>query len=231
MTPEQKRLSLRQLFASCHLLLRPEPNAREALSDDRGGGGGNGRTASDGSSSSSSSSSGSNRSRRPESAPDRHDGGGSKPGSPGTVAASSSGTLVVRMGDMLTRWSVGLLYIVFRSFDAVRIVRPFTTSPLDPERWVVCTGFRGLSRTLAAHMLAAEQRSAAGENVLAMVPMQLLLEPGFMTFVTRANDRFATREITAIKAVQAVKGAGAPATADDKEFAELGTVALAKLGL
>ena len=76
------------------------------------------------------------------------------------------------------------------------------------------------------------QRERAGENVLAMVPMQLLLEPGFMTFVTRANDRFATREITAIKAVQAVKGVGVPATtADDKEFVELGKAALAKLGL
>lgn len=53
-----------------------------------------------------------------------------------------------------------------------------------------------------------------------------------MTFVTRANDRLATREISAIKAVLAAEGAGIPASAaGDGEFVKLGRAALAKLNM
>ena len=201
-SPAQKGLSLRQLFSSCRLLRSSADSSRSMT--------------------------------RLVNVPGEGGAGGAGAGArgAGAQAGGRGGTLVVRIGDMLTRWSVGLFYILFRSFASVRIVKPFTTSPLDPERWLVCTDFRGLSASLGAHMCAAEQRCAAGENVLAIVPMQLLLEPGFMTFVTRANDRLATREISAIKAVLAAEGAGIPASAaGDGEFVKLGRAALAKLNM
>jgi hypothetical protein len=105
--------------------------------------------------------------------------------------------LVLRLGDCLTRWSCGLVYVLCRSFKCLRIVKPFSSSPLDSERFVIGSDFIGPPKGVLAVLESVKEHCRNGADVLNIVPMDLLMERHFNSFVTRANDRFMRRELDA----------------------------------
>jgi hypothetical protein len=138
--------------------------------------------------------------------------------------------LVVRLGDCLTRWSCGLVYVLYRSFESLRIVKPFSSSPLDPERFVVGSGFKGPPDDgMLTFLVSVKQRCRSGDNVLSIVSMDQLMEHDFNSFVTRANDRFMRRELDAW-----VRARPSSACIDDddivNEFRKIGEDCLARVG-
>ena len=108
-------------------------------------------------------------------------------------------SLVLRLGDCLTRWSVGLVYLLYRSFKRLRIVKPFSSSPLDPERFIVCSGFIAPPADVFAMLDSVKRECRSGADILSVVPIDRLIEHDFNSFVTRANDRFMRRELDAWK--------------------------------
>ena len=110
----------------------------------------------------------------------------------------------------------------------MRVVKPFLSCPLDPERFVVCTGAKGLPDALDRTLDRAIAACREGRCVLSIVPMQLLLESTFLGCICRTNDRLAQRQIMAIKALGK---ASSIAAAGDERFAELGADAIKLIDL
>ena len=57
---------------------------------------------------------------------------------------AKGGVFVCRVYELLTRFSAGLLYLLYHLFDEVAIIKPALTSDLSSsERFLVCRGFQG----------------------------------------------------------------------------------------
>jgi hypothetical protein len=141
---------------------------------------------------------------------------------------NEGGDLVVRMGDCYTRFGAGVVYLLYKTFSEVRVVKPYLTSPVDPERFVVCTGFHGLPDVVDAVLGDAMTACQEGRCVLSIVPMQLLLEPTFLGCLCRTNDRLATRQVAAI---QHSVSPNAVTKDGDAHFLALGNEAIARINL
>ncbi|XP_021956771.1 cap-specific mRNA (nucleoside-2'-O-)-methyltransferase 1 isoform X3 [Folsomia candida] len=63
-----------------------------------------------------------------------------------TIALKSlreGGTFVLRLYDLFTPFTVGLVYLIYRAFDQVTILRPEAGRPGSSERFLVATQFKG----------------------------------------------------------------------------------------
>jgi len=145
----------------------------------------------------------------------------------GTIAADG-GDLVVRMGDCYTRLGASTMHILYKTFSEIRIVKPYMSSSLDPERFVVCTGFRGLPAEVDAVLTAAVAEAKTGRCVMSIVPMHLLLETTFLGCLCRTNDRLALRQLAAMQYIDTV---GAVVERDDSRFMSLGHEAVGRINL
>lgn len=121
---------------------------------------------------------------------------------------AAGGALVVRMGDMFTRHSAGLFYVLYRAFDRCKVVKPFLASGIGAERVVVCvrrhTDVTGLKCHLEHALREQGLARAQGRAVLSFVPMTDLLEPLFLRHVVNVNERLAVRERDSIAYVHSL---------------------------
>ena len=112
---------------------------------------------------------------------------------------STGGWLVIRIGDMMTRPTVGLVYLLYLAFARVQVLKPWTCSLWKPERFIVCQGFKGPSTGFVDHLKSAFSTLAScdydTEDVLDICPMPQLLQSNFYPSFARANERMTHREI------------------------------------
>ncbi|RDD44641.1 Cap-specific mRNA (nucleoside-2'-O-)-methyltransferase 1 [Trichoplax sp. H2] len=52
------------------------------------------------------------------------------------------GNFVCKLFDIFTPFSVGLLYLFYRIFRRISLVKPLTSRPANSERYIVCEGYR-----------------------------------------------------------------------------------------
>lgn len=117
---------------------------------------------------------------------------------------AEGGTFVFQLTDLFSRFSVGLVNVLYRSFRRVRLIKPFTCDPLQPRCLVVCTGCMPRSEPLIGHLQSAVEtleHLQEGYDILSFVPMSNLLSTGFMRHVTMAVERFVQRETASIASV------------------------------
>jgi hypothetical protein len=147
------------------------------------------------------------------------DGGGDR---------NDGGDLVARVGDCYTRFTAGWIYVLYRTFTDIRVVKPYLSAPSDPERFVVCTGYRGVPAEVDAVLGAALAACRDGRSVMAFAPMQQLLEPTFMGCICRTNDRLALRQLAALKYADTDD---AVTKDDDARFLALGNEAVDRINM
>ena len=139
---------------------------------------------------------------------------------------AAGGALVVRMGDMFTRHSAGLFYMLYHAFDRCKVVKPFLASGTGAERIVVCvrrhTDVTGLKCHLEHALREQGLASAQGRSVLSFVPMTDLLEPRFLRHVVNVNERLAVRERETIAYVHSLLEKGQDGQAEESGGGERG---------
>lgn len=58
------------------------------------------------------------------------------------------GAFVCKVYDTYTEVSISFLYLLHCLYDQVNLTKPFTSRPANSEKYLVCTGFRGISKGL-----------------------------------------------------------------------------------
>ncbi len=141
------------------------------------------------------------------------------------------GHLVLRVSDTFTRFTGALLYIVYRSFRRFRITKPFMSSPLTSERFVVGMDAKEPNSGVLFHLMCVAKRMDAlkgGEDdILSFIHMKHLLEARFLVHVTLVEERIAQRESAAITALHTALEQDDGTAAVQREAA---TSELARLG-
>eukprot|EP00055_Hartaetosiga_balthica_P003500 m.8026 g.8026 ORF g.8026 m.8026 type:complete len:514 (+) comp2989_c0_seq1:2-1543(+) len=150
----------------------------------------------------------------------------------GLFALKEGGTFILVLPDVLTRFSASCVFILWRCFREMRVMKPFSCSPACNSRFVAFRGYLGVSQCTPclAHVEQAysllQQSSVdnhassegADENdvelgregfiseetfdVLSIVTPTLMLKTSFLQHLTRTNERHLQREVAAIASLQ-----------------------------
>ncbi|VDP11960.1 unnamed protein product [Soboliphyme baturini] len=110
-----------------------------------------------------------------------------------------NGNFVCKLFDTLTAFSVGLLYLLWRSFDRVCLHKPKTSRPANSEKYVVCIGYRDNSNVwkylLEANARFDEVAKEECKDIVQLVPPEVLQEdPAFLNYIRSMNETFASRQ-------------------------------------
>lgn len=112
------------------------------------------------------------------------------------------GTFVCNIFELLTRFSVGLLFVLHHLFEKVAVVKPFVSRLWHPERFLVCKGFQGCDEHILDFLETIQNRLAevvtssdGTKDVLEIVSMKHLHEQRFYKFIKRSNQQIAQLQI------------------------------------
>jgi len=110
------------------------------------------------------------------------------------------GMFVCHICETLTRFSVGILYILHQMFDELTILKPVMSQLSSPQRFLVCKGFQSnvfypayLENVLGQLVKLDCEKSAL--DVVEIVPMRLLYSEQFYSFVKKMNEQLAHLEL------------------------------------
>ncbi|CAF0750530.1 unnamed protein product [Adineta steineri] len=121
------------------------------------------------------------------------------------------GHFVCKLFDIFTPFSVGLVYLMYRTFDKISIHKPVTSRPANSERYIICKGLRGDVRDIVrAYMyeINALQNKygidSESNDVESIVPMDILKgNESFNEYIRKSNDDMGEHQIRNLKKIRA----------------------------
>ncbi|PZC81438.1 hypothetical protein B5X24_HaOG212643 [Helicoverpa armigera] len=112
----------------------------------------------------------------------------------------TGGHFVVKLFDVFTLFSVGLIYIMYRCFDKVCIHKPVTSRPANSERYLICFWKRLGTEPAEQHLAYVNSllwsNAERNGDVTQLVPLSVLKEDkNFFEYVYKSNCLLGERQI------------------------------------
>lgn len=110
----------------------------------------------------------------------------------------TGGHFMSKLFDCFTPFTVGLLYLIYLSFDRVCIFKPNTSRPANSERYFICIGKRQWSRVIRDHLFSLNQQLNDKKltDIVSIVPIQVMKENSkFYKYICRCNNNLGYRQI------------------------------------
>lgn len=104
----------------------------------------------------------------------------------------TGGNFLVKLFDIFTPFSVGLIYIMYRCFDNVSIHKPVTSRPANSERYLVCKWKRMLTEPVENHLYSVNawlwKNKSSSLDVLELVPVSYMQQDKqFFEYIYNSN--------------------------------------------
>ncbi|XP_055605255.1 cap-specific mRNA (nucleoside-2'-O-)-methyltransferase 1 [Uranotaenia lowii] len=119
----------------------------------------------------------------------------------------TNGHFVVKLFDLFTPFSVGLIYLMYKCFKSISICKPNTSRPANSERYLVCKWKKPLADTVARHLCRVNTLINSKHNskdVLELVPYHVMKSDEiFFQYVTNSNNEIGKNQINALKKIAA----------------------------
>lgn len=121
----------------------------------------------------------------------------------------TGGHFVCKVFDLFTSFSAGLIYLLYRAFERICIVKPNTSRPANSERYVVCKWKRTDTKDIHDYMFEVNCRLGQLQNdtvndVVEIVPLHVLKDDvKFCNYVTRSNEMLGQQQILHLAKIQA----------------------------
>ncbi|CAF1274866.1 unnamed protein product [Adineta ricciae] len=121
------------------------------------------------------------------------------------------GHFVCKLFDTFTPFSVGLIYLMYRTFHHVSLHKPVTSRPANSERYIICKSLRGSIRDIVRpylYEINVLQNKYSNESepndVQSIVPMSILKEnERFCEYIRNSNDQMGLNQIRNLKKIRA----------------------------
>ena len=126
------------------------------------------------------------------------------------------GHFVCKLFDLFTPFSIGLVYLMYRSFQQVAIHKPNTSRPANSERYIICKWRRPDSDNIRSYMWELNLRlnnlgfSITGDaqspiDILRIVPDQVMMEESreFLDYMKESNNSIADIQIVGLTKIAA----------------------------
>ncbi|CAF1350277.1 unnamed protein product [Rotaria sordida] len=114
------------------------------------------------------------------------------------IQLHEGGHFVCKLLDTLTRFTAGLIYLLYRSFKSLTILRPFTVDPASSVRFLVCQELKHPVHPSISQHLDNLIKYEKHQHILEVVPLKCLLETEFQQYLADTSQRLLQREIQAL---------------------------------
>lgn len=112
-----------------------------------------------------------------------------------------NGHFIIKIFDHLTPFTVGLIYIMYKCFHKIAIVKPNSTRPANSEHYLICKWKKSNTNDIGDHLLEINETMAQLDNdvdVIELVSMDVLKEDKeFMQYITKINNALLRQHIQA----------------------------------
>ncbi|UJR29273.1 hypothetical protein I4U23_010487 [Adineta vaga] len=109
-----------------------------------------------------------------------------------------NGHFICKLTDTLTRFTTGLIYLLYYSFKSICILRPFTLDPSSSQRFLVCYQLKSSVNQRIIDHLDHLLKYEKTEDILEVVPLKCLLDSEFQQYIADTSQRLIQREIQAL---------------------------------
>ena len=117
----------------------------------------------------------------------------------------TGGMLVCHIFETLTRFTVGILYILHQLFEEMTVVKPVVSNLHNSRRYLVCKGRHDDGKHLIMflehvtnQLMQVKSVPETCSDVLEIVPMRVLYSEKFFSFVKRVNEQLAHLQLQTI---------------------------------
>ncbi|XP_052741292.1 cap-specific mRNA (nucleoside-2'-O-)-methyltransferase 1 isoform X2 [Bicyclus anynana] len=112
----------------------------------------------------------------------------------------TGGHFVVKLFDLFTAFSVGLVYIMYRCFEKVCIHKPVTSRPANSERYLVCKWKKPNTDAAEQHLFSVNSilwnSPKKNTDVAELVPLSVMQEDqAFYEYIYKSNCSIGEKQI------------------------------------
>lgn len=122
------------------------------------------------------------------------------------------GHFVCKLFDLFTPFSVGLIYLMYRTFNHISIHKPVTSRPANSERYIICKNLRGSVRDVVrTYFIEINDRlnqlkndRSSTSDILSIVPLEILKKNElFYEYIRESNNSLGSLQIRNLKKIRA----------------------------
>eukprot|EP01097_Dermamoeba_algensis_P003803 TRINITY_DN2588_c0_g2_i3.p1 TRINITY_DN2588_c0_g2~~TRINITY_DN2588_c0_g2_i3.p1 ORF type:complete len:485 (+),score=102.70 TRINITY_DN2588_c0_g2_i3:135-1589(+) len=110
------------------------------------------------------------------------------------------GDFVCKLFDAFLPFTVGLLYILYRNFEKISIVKPYASRPANSERYVIATNLLSNRPELINYLFNVNERMSQlkpNEDVYLIIPLNQFDKP-FMAYIRESNTKIANQQLESL---------------------------------
>lgn len=119
----------------------------------------------------------------------------------------TGGHFVVKVFDLFTPFSVGLIYLVYKCFKKICICKPNTSRPANSERYLVCKWKKAGTDTIQRHLFQVNKLLANKKDnidILELVPHdELVGNETFFHYMCDSNNEIGENQIVGLLKIAA----------------------------
>uniref|UniRef100_A0A914ME38 Cap-specific mRNA (nucleoside-2'-O-)-methyltransferase 1 n=1 Tax=Meloidogyne incognita TaxID=6306 RepID=A0A914ME38_MELIC len=114
---------------------------------------------------------------------------------------TQGGNFLCKLFDIFTPFSMGLIYLMYVSFDKISIHKPITSRPGNSERYIFCENLNNFGNTKIKDYLIKINNKLEGfdkevEDILELVPNELICgDDTFINYMRNSCEEIARRQI------------------------------------
>lgn len=116
---------------------------------------------------------------------------------------TKGGNFVCKIFDVFTPFTAGLVYILYRIFDKICIINPYSSRPANSERYIICQGLQKRKPdNVITHLFDINdklgQLQEKGEDILEVVDHSAFDDIQFRTYLRESNIDILNSQIDAL---------------------------------
>ncbi|XP_013115503.2 cap-specific mRNA (nucleoside-2'-O-)-methyltransferase 1 [Stomoxys calcitrans] len=118
----------------------------------------------------------------------------------------TNGSFVVKLFDIFTTFSVGLVYLMYKCFDQIAIIKPNSSRPANSERYLVCKWKKEDTHDICTYLNLINNilNEENEEDVLDIVDLELILQDKpFFDYIKESNDSIGQNQIIGLRKITA----------------------------
>jgi len=121
------------------------------------------------------------------------------------------GSFVCKLFDLFTPFSMGLVYLMWRSFKQVTIHKPVTSRPANSERYIICKHKFEDTDDVHQYLFDVNKKLAplmsvtnTEKDIVEIVPMSVMRgDEAFLNFMKDSNDKFGELQALHLQKIRA----------------------------
>lgn len=117
-----------------------------------------------------------------------------------------NGSFVCKFFDIFTPFSVGLVYLMYKCFDKITIIKPNSSRPANSERYLVCKWKKENTNNICNYLNIINNilNDRNGEDVLEIVDFELILKDKvFFEYIKESNNTIGSNQIVGLNKISA----------------------------